>query len=424
MKHRLTIDEIIRTFNTARANGLLADQDAAVFYDLDFFTERVAAVHSSFPPSALHAVALKANPLLALARIAASMSLGAEVASVPELTIARSAGFPPERIVFDSPVKSRNDLVEACLHRVLLNVDSFDELDRLTAIRATAPPLHAVGIRINPQVGQGQIAMTGVAGTISKFGVPLQDSRDRLIKAFQTIPWLSGLHVHIGSQGCPLELLVEGVAAVWRLARDIQDATGRSDRLNFFDIGGGLPVAYRDSDDPPDVSGYATALRSACPDLFAGNVRLVTEFGRMLHAPCGWAVSRIEYVKRFAQTSILMTHLGADMFLRKCYHPHTWHHDLLIVDRAGEPRSTGQCRTMVAGPLCFSGDVLEEEVLLPEAREGDYLIIRDVGAYTFSMWSRYNSRQFPRVVGYRQQGCHFEVLKEREEPGAVVAFWT
>jgi diaminopimelate decarboxylase len=77
----------------------------------------------------------------------------------------------------------------------------------------------------------------------------------------------------------------------------------------------------------------------------------------------------------------------------------------------------------VAGPLCFSGDILERDIHLPELVEGDLLLIRDVGAYTFSMWSRYNSRQFPRVLGYENEGETMEILKEREDAENVVEFW-
>ena len=49
-------------------------------------------------------------------------------------------------------------------------------------------------------------------------------------------------------------------------------------------------------------------------------------------------------------------------------------------------------------------------------REVGTLLIRDAGAYSYGMWSRYNSRQMPRVLGLRQG--RFSVLREREELSA------
>jgi len=55
--------------------------------------------------------------------------------------------------------------------------------------------------------------------------------------------------------------------------------------------------------------------------------------------------------------------------------------------------------TVVAGPLCESGDVFTQEeggvVVprdLPDAAVGDLVVIRDAGAYAASMASNYNTR--------------------------------
>jgi diaminopimelate decarboxylase len=74
--------------------------------------------------------------------------------------------------------------------------------------------------------------------------------------------------------------------------------------------------------------------------------------------------------------------------------------------------------------LCFAGDILEREILLPEVKEGDLIIIHDTGAYTSSMWSRYNSRQFPKVIGYEDDGRKFVLLKERESLESIKNFWS
>jgi diaminopimelate decarboxylase len=71
--------------------------------------------------------------------------------------------------------------------------------------------------------------------------------------------------------------------------------------------------------------------------------------------------------------------------------------------------------------LCFSGDILAKNVSLPEIEPGDFLAIHDTGSYTFSMWSRYNSRQTPRILGFRES--NFAILKERETLSELVKFW-
>jgi diaminopimelate decarboxylase len=119
-----------------------------------------------------------------------------------------------------------------------------------------------------------------------------------------------------------------------------------------------------------------------------------------------------------------MLHVGADLFLRECYNPQDWPHEIIVADRAGRIKSgLDEQHYVLAGPLCFAGDVLAREIALPKIEAGDWVIIQDTGAYTLSMWSRYNSRQIPKVIGYYQDGATFEILKEREPLAEVLRFW-
>jgi diaminopimelate decarboxylase len=349
----------------------------------------------------------------------AGLGAGAEAASLPELALALEAGVPPERMVFDSPAKTVEELRQALELGVHINADNLDELARLAALAEKTGQPPSAGLRVNPQVGLGGIAATSVAGTYSKFGVPIAQRRD-ILAAFAAHPWLTGLHVHVGSQGCALDLLVAGTAAVYDLAEAINRELGPG-RVGLFDLGGGLPAAYRDTDTPPTPREYVSALAARCPGLFFGRYRLVTEFGRMLHAPCALAVSRVEYVKRQPGHRTAILHLGADALVRECYHPKAWPHRAVLLDAAGREKGGKPAVWHLAGPLCFSGDFPVRRVRLPDIAPGDLVVIRDVGAYALSMWSRYNSRQIPRVIG-RHNG-DWQVLREREEVMDVVRFW-
>lgn len=410
--------DLVREAITA---GVFRESDTAIIlYDMDTLEAGWKALQGAFPQTALAAVAVKANPLPPLVTFLAARGAGAEVASLPELRLALAAGVPATRIVFDSPAKTVEELREAVRLGVHINADNLDELDRLAMIAAEADmPVPSVGLRVNPQIGLGRIRATSVAGRYSKFGVPLAQ-QDRIMAAFSRYPWLCGLHVHIGSQGCPLELLVAGTAAVFDLAEAINRTLGPG-RVRLFDIGGGLPAAYDDTALPPDARTYAAALRDRCPALFAAPYRIIMEFGRMLHAPCAVAVSRVEYVKRQAGHRTAVLHLGADAFVRECYHPKAWPHRAMVLDATGKAKEGRTALWHLAGPLCFSGDFPIRRARLPQIAPGDLVVIRDVGAYTVSMWSRYNSRQIPRIVG--RFGGTFLLLRERETPEDVLRFW-
>lgn len=421
-------DEINSVFAKVLKSSKLIDgaDTALIMYDLTMIEDRINTVKQVFPPSALHAVAMKANPLIKIVSKLKSPGVGMEVASLPELYLAEKAGFAPENIVFDSPCKTREEIEYALRSGIYINADSLDELHRIGEIFKTTDSGSKMGLRINPQVGTGSIKSTSVAGTISKFGVPLLENRQHIIDNYLKYKWLKGIHVHIGSQGCPVPLLIEGIRKVLDLALEINlNLVKESESpITVFDIGGGLPVSYYADKTLVTMSQYYSMLKETCPELFTGEFRLITEFGRYIHANAGWVAAKVEYVKRENGYNIIITHVGADLFLRKCYNPGDWHHEISVADKYGNLKSgTDSNKYIVAGPLCFAGDVLATDLELPEVVEGDYILIRDTGAYTLCMWSRYNSRQIPQIIGYRTENDTFEVLKERERPDNLLDFW-
>lgn len=430
IKPNLSTEEISSAFSIALKDKALlnVDDTAIVFYNLRSIQDRIVGQQKLFPQNTLHAIAVKANPLTKILSKIKTLGVGAEVASLPELHLAEKAGFAPDTIVFDSPAKTKAEIEFALKAGVHLNADSFDELDRIGEIKKILQSESIIGVRINPQVGAGSIKSTSVAGSISKFGIPVNDNSERIINCFLKYDWLRAIHVHIGSQGCPVPLVIEGIRKVLDLAVEINkilNLNSKQNRIETFDIGGGLPVSYYSDKSPVSMEQYVTMLKTSCPELFSSQFRLITEFGRYIYANAGWVASKVEYVKREPNYNIIMIHVGADLFLRKCYNPDDWHHQITVVDKNGKLKTgTDTNKYMVAGPLCFAGDVIARDLELPVTEEGDYILIHDTGAYTLSMWSRYNSRQMPKVIGYYEENISFEILKERETSEDLFNFWS
>ncbi len=389
------------------AHGALDDgRKAAIFHDLDRLEGRLADLQAAFPPDTLHAVAIKANPVVELLRIVVAAGAGLEAASWEEVALALAAGCSPERIVFDSPAKTDDELRRALELGVWLNADHAGELARLEALGA--PGRAKIGLRVNPQVGDGAIAFTSTVGRASKFGVPLDEARSLLAR----YPFVTGLHVHTGSQGCGLDLLSSAAHATAAMVEELG--------LEWLDVGGGLPVRYTEADPAPSsFAAWASAL-SSMPGWTTR--RLVTELGRSIHAGAGWALSRIEAIKDVDGTPTLVVHLGADLLMRRVYRPDDWDHEFVILAPDGNPRVGRTRPTNIAGPLCFAGDMLARSISLPTARRGDLVLVRDCGAYTLSMWSRHCNRGLPPTWGYR--AASLELLHRGESPEDVVGFWS
>ncbi len=430
LKSNLSKEEISKAFSIALSQkDLITDDDTSVmFYDLTFLNERIADLQYLFPQTTLHAVAVKANPLTSILKKIKEFGVGLEVASLPELYLAEATGFSADKIVFDSPSKTKKEIEYALNLGVYINADSFDELDRIDEILKIVKSKSVVGVRINPQIGSGSIKSTSVADAISKFGIPINDNIERLKEYYLKHDWLTSIHVHIGSQGCEVPLIIDGIRKVLNFAKDVNECLKQNSRkklIETFDIGGGLPVSYHLDKTPISMKEYQAMLKENFKELFNGQFKLITEFGRYIYANTGWVASKVEYVKRESKYNIAMTHIGADLLLRKCYNPDDWHHQITILDKEGKMKSgTDKNKYIIAGPLCFAGDVIAKDLELPIVTEGDYILIHDVGAYTLSMWSRYNSRQIPKVIGFWNDNNNFEVLKKRESKEDLFEFWT
>ena len=418
---RIDPERIGGILRAARDSTVLpSEAKSFLVHDLTWMRRRLASFQEALP-NAQHALAIKANPLVEVLKVAVAAGFGLEAAGIEEVALAVAAGCPPARIVFDSPAKTPDEIDQALRLGVVLNMDNFVELSRVEAAMKRVTPQAPIGFRINPEVGVGSIGQTSVAGRGSKFGVSISKDKAGIVQAFQRNQWLNAIHTHVGSQGCGLDLLVTAIEKVEQLRLELQDTVGR--RIPYFNIGGGLPAAYLESDSAPTPQDYATRLRERVPTLFESDVTLFSEFGRAIQANCGTAFSRVEMVRTTSDGQPLaVIHLGADFLLRPIYRSNEWKHEYLCFDRTGR-RLTNEIQPVtLAGPLCFAGDVLGHGIQLPKLREGDWVAIRDTGAYTLSMWSRHCNRAIPTVLGF--EDGKVSLIRRSENDDDIVRLWS
>ncbi|MCD9875495.1 diaminopimelate decarboxylase [Streptomyces guryensis] len=373
----------------------------------------------------LHAFAVKATPLVPVLRLLRAEGIGAEVASPGELALARAAGVAPNRTVLDSPAKTPAELREALALGIAVNADNPQELARIDGLMRSATSRSPLGIRVNPQVGGGSIEATSTATTTSKFGVALRDegAREWVVRAYADRPWLTRLHAHTGSQGIPLSLMVRGAAEAYALAEEINRRLGRP-QIDTLDIGGGLPVNFGSDGTTPTYAQYARLLSEAVPGLFGGRYGLVTEFGRSLLAKHGTVVARVEYAKSAGGRPVAVTHAGVQVATRTVYAPGAWPLRIAAYDGKGRAKAGPAVVQDVAGPACFSGDLLAEGRALPLLEQGDYAAALDTGAYYFAHHYAYNSLARPGIYGFAPDGAGgiaFATVREPQSLDEIVA---
>jgi diaminopimelate decarboxylase len=352
-----------------------------------------------------HAVfASKAFPCTAVLALFAQEGLWCDVASGGELHLAMNAGFAPERIVMHGNAKSEAELKMALDARAgLIVVDNFDELDRLerlTAEGAREGELQPVLIRVTPDVRGETHEKISTGQADSKFGFSIADAAAAIAR-IESIDGLAlvGLHAHIGSQLLELDPFRREVAELAKLGE-----------FGVWDLGGGLGVAYTESQQrPPAIEEYVGTLLATARDhgMDAPGKRLLIEPGRALCANAGVTLYTVESVKHNVSTWVAVDGGMSDnlrpMLYGASYEAH-------VADRFG-----GSTSCVLAGKHCESGDVIVRDALLDDPRPGDVIVTPATGAYGYAMASNYNGVPRPPVVFCKDGVARIVVRRERFE---------
>lgn len=411
---------------TAINNGFLNDeQPLAAFVDTVGVKQTIRTLHDAFPDHFEHAFAAKANTMSSALKLVREAGMACEVASPGELEQALRAGFEPGSIVYDEPAKTKAVLEKVLDLGIGLNIDNFQEFERVKSLLRDKPGRAHIGFRLNPQVGSGNIGAMSTATLSSKFGVAMDDEGNRraLIDCYRNHSWLTSLHTHVGSQGCSLDLMTAGIHKMVDLAEEINAAIG-SRQIELLDIGGGLPVNFDSDEVKPTFSEYVETLRAGVPELFSGEYRVKTEFGRTVYAKNGFIASRVEYTKTSGGRRIAATHAGAQIATRTVFMPDHWKIRLSVFGPSGRLKQGNEVVQDVAGPLCFAGDMIARERSLPLIEPGDYVVLHDTGAYYFSNPFYYNALSAPAVYAFEcksDEPVNFNVWRQAQTLDAMLA---
>ena len=123
-----------------------------------------------------------------------------------------------------------------------MNIDRFHELEQVAEIIGnTGAQTARAGLHVNPQVGDGSIKCTSTASDTSKFGVLISD-REEIIACFLRHKWLVGIHCHVGSHGCALDMLWAAATSIFELAEAINAIAARK-AVRVLDVVGGMSVS-------------------------------------------------------------------------------------------------------------------------------------------------------------------------------------
>lgn len=346
--------------------------------------------------------ALKANANLAVLKLFAGLGGGLDVVSGGELYRGLAAGVPPERIVYAGVGKTHEEIAYALKSGILMfNVESDQELRRISEIAVELKRTARIALRVNPDVDPKTHPYIATGLKQSKFGIDIGRAIEEY-EAAKKLPGLEvvGIHQHIGSQITKIQPFVDSLTRTVGLVRTLRE---QGTDIRYIDIGGGLGITYND-ETPPLPIEFAQALIGVIRDLGA---TVILEPGRVLVGNAGILVTRVLYTKQSPVKNFVVVDAGMNDLARPSLYGS--YHAIWRVHRAA---GRDDVTVDVVGPICESGDFLAKDRKLPRFEPGELMAVMSAGAYGHTMSSNYNAR--PRAPEVLVRGGEFHVVRERE----------
>jgi diaminopimelate decarboxylase len=361
-----------------------------------------AYINSFETMSGLVCFSVKALSNISILKTLKKSGCGFDIVSGGELHRALLAGADPKKIIFSGVGKSKEEMASGIEANILsFNVESQQELQRLSEVAAAMKRTAPVAIRFNPNVDAGVHEFTKTGRGSDKFGVSTETAMDLAKECFKNDSLnLVGLTCHIGSQIMELKGFQDAAKQALELLVELDKL---NINLDFIDMGGGLGVNYVDE---KTIQPYE--LIQCYEKIFANrNERLILEPGRSISANAGIMLTKVEYKK----DSFLIADAAMNDLLRPALYDA--HHNVWPVVKNKNASSVN-----LVGPICETGDFIAKNINIA-ASAGDLLAVRTVGAYGFVMSSNYNSR--PRAAEIIVDKDKFYLIRKREDYSSLTA---
>ncbi len=374
------------------------------------------AMREAFGAKAMPLYASKAASFKQLYRIMKEEGMGVDVVSSGEVYTAVSAGFPMERAYFHSNNKTDADIAFAMENGVgYFVVDNREELDAIEREAAKRGLTQKILLRLTPGIDPHTYAAVATGKVDSKFGSAIETGQAEEITAYTlglSHIHLSGYHCHVGSQVFDSDVFLRAAAIMLDFAAKMCAKYGFE--LEELDLGGGYGVRYLEEHPEIDITAniiaVGLAVKAHCSVLGMPMPAVRMEPGRSIVADAGMTLYSVGTVKRIPGYKNYVS-VDGGMTDNPRYALYGSPYTVLLANRANDQSKTFRCT--VAGRCCESGDILQENVELPEnVTRGDLLAVLTTGAYNYSMSSNYNRIPRPPVVMLKGGESYVAVKRE------------
>ena len=372
------------------------------------------AMAEHLPAGSMPLYASKALSFKRIYEIMKEEGMGIDVVSSGELHTALRAGFPLENAFFHGNSKTDFDIRFAMENGMGYFIcDNADELDAIDAEAARQSIRQKVLLRLTPGIDPHTHAKINTGRVDSKFGAAIEtgQAEELILRALsKEHVELCGYHCHIGSQIFEHAPFCDAAVLMLQFAAQIRDQHGYSPRI--LNLGGGMGVPYT-ADDPSidygvNIGNIGRLIADTCSQLGLEPPVILMEPGRSIVADAGMTLYCVTSIKKIPGFKNYVA-INGGMTDNPRYTLYQSAYTVLPADRMN---AEADFVCTIAGCCCESGDLIQEDVKLPEPKRGDLIAVLTTGAYNYSMASNYNRVPRPPVVVIGENGPYEAVRRE------------
>ncbi len=333
-------------------------------------------------------------------RIMKEENMGIDVVSKGEIFTAKKAGFPMENACFHGNAKTDDDILFAMQNGVgQFVVDNGDELERVNELAGESGIKQDILLRLTPGIDPHTFAAVNTGKVDSKFGTAIETGQAKeLVKYALTLKNINllGFHCHIGSQIFECDPFIDGAAVMLDFVADIKATLGYEAKV--LDLGGGFGVRYIDKhpeiDIDESIKTVAEFVKKRCGELGINQPEIYMEPGRSIVADAGMTLYTVQTIKHITGFKSYVA-IDGGMTDNPRYALYQAPYTVMLANKAAMAQTE---KYTVAGRCCESGDLIQEDIMLPPATRGDILAVLTTGAYNYSMASNYNRVARPPII--------------------------
>ncbi|MBQ6420746.1 MAG: diaminopimelate decarboxylase [Clostridia bacterium] len=361
----------------------------------------LTAANEAFDGKAKILYASKAASFRHIYRVMQQEGMCIDVVSSGEIYTVKSAGYDLKNAYFHSNNKTDADIAFAMDCGVgCFVVDNTDELMAVDAEAGRRGQKQKILLRITPGIDPHTYAAISTGKVDSKFGSAIETGAAMAItKAALACEntALAGFHCHVGSQVFDSSVYLQASEVMLRFIADVKKETGYA--AEELDLGGGYGVRYVESQPVIDIAEnirqVAAFMKERACALSIDLPTVCFEPGRSIVADAGLTLYTVGSVKHIpGYKNYVSVDGGMTDNVRYAMYgaPYT-------VLPAGDMFAPRTMVASVVGRCCESGDIIQENVPLPESvKRGDLLATPTTGAYHYAMASNYNRIPRPPIV--------------------------